>query len=132
MLTRQDLLDNVDEKLRSAQILYDAASYDSSFYLCGYAVELALKARIVKHLKWKGFPENKGENAAFRAVAKHDLDYLLRFTGIEAQIKPALGTEWTTILEWNVELRYKHGHTTASKAKRMLEHSHVIIQVLKG
>ena len=115
-------------KLEDAEILYSAGSFDSSYYLCGYAVELALKARIVKHLKWDGLPES---GKLFSVIAKHEFDYLLQFTGIEAKLKPALQTEWSEVLKWNPELRYTHGVKTKADAKNMLDSAKRLIEVIK-
>src|SRR5262249_22472546 len=75
------------------------------FYLCGYAVELALKARICKTLKWTIFPSNR---KAFATFYVHDLDVLLNMTGRETAIKQALFAEWSFVAaKWNSELRYE-------------------------
>ena len=67
-------------RLLDAKVLLKAKRYDGAVYLCGYAVELVLKARICKTLKWKGYPETKGEFDRLASFKVHDLDVLLRLT----------------------------------------------------
>lgn len=46
MLTRKQLKDIIQARLDDADALQVAGRYDGAIYLCGYAVELALKCRI--------------------------------------------------------------------------------------
>jgi HEPN domain-containing protein len=46
-------------RLREAEVLFDAALYDGSYYLCGYVVELALKACVCRHLGVDEYPEGE-------------------------------------------------------------------------
>src|SRR4051794_17854963 len=52
-------------RLQDAIVLLDNDRLDSAAYLCGYAVELALKARICITLNWEGFPQTRGEFEGF-------------------------------------------------------------------
>ena len=49
-------------RLRDAQILLQAKRFEGAHYLCGYSVELALKARICRTLKWPGFQDSAEES----------------------------------------------------------------------
>ena len=131
MLTRKDLLDNAKGKLMDAEILYKAGRYDSSCYLCGYAVELALKARILKHLKWVGIPDKVDRSSPYQIIKTHDPDYLLQFTGIETKLKPALQAEWSVALKWGPELRYQHGVKKEPDARQMLDSAKKLVEVIK-
>lgn len=58
MIAITDLHGTAREYLRAAKLLRTRHSYDAAVYLCGYAVEIALKARICRTLKWTtGFPK---------------------------------------------------------------------------
>jgi HEPN domain-containing protein len=48
-------------RLEDARQLFVAGRFDGAAYLCGYAVELALKARICDTLAWSEFPETAKE-----------------------------------------------------------------------
>lgn len=70
-------------RLREAEALYNAGLYDGSVYLAGYAIELALKARICRLLGLKNYPLELGQ--AFRI---HNLEQLKALAGLTAQIDP--------------------------------------------
>ena len=75
-------LDNIARaRIEDAQALLTASRFGGATYLCGYAVELALKARICRTLNWTGFPSTGGEFQAYRSFQTHDLDVLLRLSG---------------------------------------------------
>lgn len=58
MLTVAELRSISAARLEDAETLYNAGRYDGVTYICGYAVELALKARICETLNWAEFPES--------------------------------------------------------------------------
>jgi HEPN domain-containing protein len=108
MLSRAELLKIKRARLKDAQILYQNRQYDGAVYISGYAVEIALKARICKTLKWiEGYPDTKREFENYTSFKTHDLDTLLRISGIEEKIKRAFYSEWSTMAKWNPEARYK-------------------------
>jgi hypothetical protein len=51
MISVAELRKIVSARLKDAEILYTANRFDGAFYLCGYAVELALKIKVCKTLK---------------------------------------------------------------------------------
>ncbi len=61
MLTRPELRQIARARLADAAALHDKRRYDGAIYICGYAVEVALKARICQTLSWNGFPETRSE-----------------------------------------------------------------------
>ncbi len=87
MLSNTDLTSIARARLKDAKALLSKNRYDGAAYLCGYAVEIALKARIVKTLRWAGFPESSSEFKGYGSFKTHDLDVLLHLTGWEAKIK---------------------------------------------
>jgi HEPN domain-containing protein len=122
MITKQNLKEIAIRKLSDAKLLSKSNRNDSSLYLIGYSVELALKFKICKILKLdKGFPETKSEFDSYiklndndlgneikdlREIRNHNLQKLLYYSGQEFSIKAELLEEWTNILYWNPELRY--------------------------
>jgi hypothetical protein len=104
-----------------AAALLKARRYDGAYYLSGYAIELALKARICRTLKWPGFPESAQEFKGLQSIKTHDLEMLLRFSGIEGRIKQKHLPEWSVVLDWNPEKRYQPiGHSSLQQATDML------------
>lgn len=101
MIATSDLRAIAKARLRDAQVLLRAKRFDGAFYLCGYSVELALKSRICRTLKWSGFPQTGQEFSGLQSVKSHDLEVLLRFSGIEDRIKRKCLSEWSVVLDWN-------------------------------
>lgn len=94
-------------RLIDAITLYEANRYDTAFYLCGYAVELALKAQICETLGWNGFPSDRREFQDIRSYQTHNLSVLLHFSGIENHITNDFPDDWDTVAGWNPELQYR-------------------------
>ena len=68
-------------RLEDAKILLSVGRFDGATYLCGYSVELGLKARICRILGWSEFPSTGNEFHAYRTFQTHELDVLLRLSG---------------------------------------------------
>ena len=131
MIMRADLTKTAKAHLRDAGILYRRGSYDGSVYLCGYAVEIALKARICRTLRWAGFPSTPGEFQNVKSVQTHNFDALLLFSGIETRILPVLAAQWVRVKEWTPELRYsKVGTQSATDAAAMITATRILLGVL--
>jgi hypothetical protein len=101
------LLDIARARLQDANVLFINERCDGAAYLCGYAVELALKARICRTLSWSGFPETRGEFENLGSFKTHKLDVLLALSGQESRIKTDHFTEWSAVATWDPEARYK-------------------------
>ncbi|MEN8219542.1 MAG: HEPN domain-containing protein, partial [Pseudomonadota bacterium] len=61
MIKRTELRKLARARLKEAQLLFAVKRYDAATYLSGYAIEMALKARICQTLKWTDFPETNKE-----------------------------------------------------------------------
>jgi HEPN domain-containing protein len=110
-----------------AQILYEASRYDGSVYLCGYAIELGLKAHICRTLQWDEYPTS-GKYSTFKT---HDLDVLLHLSGCEDKIKLKHLADWSVVAQWNPEARYNPiGNVQDSDAKDMLESTKELLKIL--
>ena len=99
-------LDNIAHaRIEDAKALLTADRFDGATYLCGYAVEVALKARICRTLNWTEFPSTGSEFQAYRSFQTHELDVLLRLSGQEARIKQNHFPLWNAVAIWKVESR---------------------------
>ncbi len=117
----------VQARLEDAQVLYEASRYDGSVYLCGYAVELGLKARICRTLQWEEYPTS-GQYKTFKT---HDLDVLLHLTGLEDKVKLKHMPVWSIVAQWNPEARYNPiGNVKNTDAKEMLDASKELLEQL--
>jgi HEPN domain-containing protein len=106
MVTRRQLKKLATLRLREAEALFSAGLYDGSAYLCGYVVELALKARICRLLDLNEYPDS----GKFRqCYSVHDLDHLLKLAALRRKldlVSKALYDNWSIAVPWNPESRY--------------------------
>lgn len=115
-------------RLRDAEALAAAKRYEGAMHLCGYAVELGLKVRICKTLKWNGFPSTSKEFQGYSSFKTHNLDVLLHLTGMEDKIKSELFTEWSIVAVWDPESRYAPvGHVTIHNVMQMIRSTQNIL-----
>ena len=115
MIAIADLHSIAREHLRAAKVLRTRRSYDAAVYLCGHAVEIALKARICRTLKWKsGFPETGSEFQDKGNLKTHNLEALLEYTAIQELIRSVYIGDWSVVITWKPELRYSPVGTMAA------------------
>ena len=107
MIAVSALLEIAQARIEDANVLITSGRNDGAAYLCGYAVELALKARICQTLNWSGFSETRSEFENFSSFKSHKLDVLLALSGQESRIKSDHLTEWSAVAKWDPEARYK-------------------------
>jgi hypothetical protein len=101
-------------RLEDATLLFTNLRPDGALYLAGYAVELALKARICTTLNWTGFPEKRSEFENFSSFKTHKLDVLLALSGQEQRIKSQYLWAWSAVAVWDPEARYRPIGATAA------------------
>jgi hypothetical protein len=123
MITKEILEINSRQKLEDSKVLFNLNKFDSSLYLIGYSVEMALKFKICKIFEFdEGFPENKSEFEFYKSnisnelleeikylkdIRNHNLQVLLKYSGQEYSVQKDFMEEWTNILFWKPELRYQ-------------------------
>ena len=118
-------------RLEDVKALLQAGRYDGATYLCGYAVEVALKARICRTLNWPEFPRTNKEFESYRSFQTHDLNVLLRLSGQEARIRQEYFELWSVVAVWNPELRYNEiGTATPEGAETMILVAEALLQIL--
>lgn len=131
MISVRDLGDIAKARLEDSEALYQAKRYDGAAYLCGYVVELALKAKICDTLGWKGFPETKREFENYRSFRTHSLDVLLSLTGVEQEVKTKFLVEWSIVAKWDPEVRYKPiGTAKPEDADSMIQSTKALLAIL--
>ncbi len=110
-------------RLREAEALFAANLYDGSFYLCGYVVELALKACICKSLALPEYPDGE---AGVRQIKTHDFWVLALFAGLRSLIEekrsasPDFAGNWSIVTGWQLDDRYAI-RKSRQNAQAMLE-----------
>jgi len=131
MISTKDLRAIARARLRDAQVLLKAKRFDGAFYLSGYAVELALKARICRTLKWPGFPQSGREFEDFRSLRTHSLEVLLKFSGVEERVTARRAAEWSVVAEWDPEKRYQAvGVLKPLEAEQMVRYVERLLEIL--
>ena len=114
------------ERLSDARTLLSGHRYDGAYYMCGYAVEMVLKARICRTLKWSTFG---GEHV--KSLKVHDLPFLLKFSGVEPRITSKYFAEWSKVQDWKVENRYDPKRSiTLAEATEMVTATERLLKVL--
>jgi HEPN domain-containing protein len=107
-LFRSDFRELAELRLKDAKVLLDEGQEQAGYYLCGYAVECALKACIAKKTRKYQFPPKKSDR-----VYTHSLNELLKTAGLEGQLELeakanlAFAANWNTVRDWNEEVRYQ-------------------------
>jgi HEPN domain-containing protein len=131
MIDRTELRKIARERLKDAETLLKAGRYDGAIYLGGYVVEIGLKSHICKVLKWKHFPQTRGEFQSLQSFKTHDLDVLLSLSGVEDRIKTSFFTEWSAVATWDPEARYNPlGSATRTDAELLVEAARKLLSVL--
>ncbi|MEN6576527.1 MAG: HEPN domain-containing protein [Phycisphaerales bacterium] len=120
MIRAEDVRKIAEARLEDANVLLASQRYDGAIYLCGYAVELALKAKICQTLNWAGYPSTSAEFRDYRSFQTHDLDVLLHLTGREEYIKKSLLAEWSAVAQWDPDTRYQPIGTTTKADVRLM------------
>jgi len=119
--------------LRAAKLLRTRRSYDAAVYLCGYAVEIALKARICRTLKWTtGFPQTASEFQDKGNLLKtHNLQMLLEYTTLQDYVNTSLLKQWSDVRQWTPEQRYNPpGTKTVTDADEIIAATQKLLRVL--
>ena len=117
-------------------MLLSAGKWDGAYYLAGYAVELALKACVIKTLMaTDAFPES----AFSKNCYTHDIEKLVRLAKLEGPRKlatdgdPVLKSYWAYVPNWSEEKRYyRISQTEAEELYRAIaDSSHGVLPWIK-
>ena len=100
----------MDLRMKEAKLLLNQKDWDGAYYLVGYAVEFALKIRIISQLmKSDSFPDKRlAEN-----FYKHELTLLRKLAGLDDEMdNDAAGSaQWEIVKDWSEQSRYEIGKT---------------------
>jgi len=120
MIKYQDLKLIAEARLEDARILYQNNRFDGAAYLCGYVVEIALKAKICKALSILEYPDDGNNKSIF---SSHDFDRLKLLAGLQEEITlrhKRLFTNWSLLTQWKPERRYDPVGTHSKQEVRQL------------
>jgi HEPN domain-containing protein len=108
--SRSDFEKLMDLRLKEAKLLLDQKDWDGAYYLAGYAVEFALKIRIIAQLmKSDSFPDRKLAEQFY----KHELTLLRKLAGLDDEMDKdaAVSPQWDIVKDWSEQTRYALGKT---------------------
>jgi HEPN domain-containing protein len=121
-------------RLREAKLLLSANAADGAYYLAGYAVEFALKARIARSTQKHDFPDLKRAQDSYKHRAKD----LIVVAGLKSALEEAMrqsefAMRWEIVIRWTEESRYSsHSLQEARDLIEAIENRrHGILQWLK-
>jgi hypothetical protein len=109
-LSKDVLLTLAEQKLADARLLCEAGRYGNSYYLAGYAVELALKAVVATRFVSGVLPD---PDLVLRGLYIHDLKKLLDKSELKAKFEtamdgnPELAGSWALVQSWSEAARYR-------------------------
>jgi HEPN domain-containing protein len=104
-----DLQRMSERNIESALILFRANNWSNSYYLAGYAIEMALKSIISRKFASDTIPD---KNFVI-SIYTHKIKDLLGLTGLKSEFELAmkadslLGSNWAICSEWTPECRYQ-------------------------
>ena len=107
-MNRFDLQKMAEERVADAAALLAAGRFQAAYYLCGYAVEFALKACISRKIREFDFPDRKLVNDSY----VHDLTKLLNVSGLTQLHQEEVGRSlsfaenWGIVKDWSEASRY--------------------------
>ena len=125
-MNRKQLQNLARERLKDARALLGRKRWSGAYYLCGYAIECALKACLLRYLGEPGAVF--GDKNYLKELGKcwtHDLVSLVILAGLEADFGTARGANatldnfWTVTKDWNETSRYEE--KTEAEARRLYE-----------
>ncbi len=125
-MDRKRLQKIAKERLKDAKALLGRKRWSGAYYLCGYAVECALKARLLRYL---GESEAVfGDRDYLKELAKcwtHDLVKLVELGGLKTELQAACGANvvlndfWLETKAWTETSRYEE--RTEAEARVLYE-----------
>jgi HEPN domain-containing protein len=120
-LNRADFQLLSDTRLEEAKLLLDNGKWSGAYYLAGYAVEVALKACIIKRLMaTDAFPERRFSEKCYT----HNLEALVELAGLTSDLanataNPSFEENWKVTCRWSEQKRYDF--IEEFEARRMFE-----------
>ena len=135
MLAKTGLETLAQIRLEDSLFLFQANRPSSAYYLCGYAVELALKACIATLMQANVIPDK----AFINAIYTHRFENLVSVAGLLPQLQvdikgdPQLTAYWAAASRWTEESRYEFWDRASAEAMIQAVHepNHGVFQWVK-
>ncbi|HZM63529.1 MAG TPA: hypothetical protein VFB59_00160 [Candidatus Saccharimonadales bacterium] len=117
LLNRAALRKLSDMRISDARVLLKNKQYCGAYYLAGYAVECALKARIAQNTRKYDFPDKQLVIDSYT----HNLEALVKLAGLNVTLErdmkadSTLATYWSVVKDWSEENRYTRYNQSKTK-----------------
>lgn len=108
--SRSDFQKLTGLRMKESQLLLSQKDWDGAYYLAGYAVEFALKVRIISQLmKSDKFPNKKLADNFY----KHELTLLRKLAELDDEMDNdgEVSPLWDIVKDWSEQSRYGIGRT---------------------
>lgn len=126
-MTADDLDALAAARLADAATLFLADRYEGARYVCGYAIELKLKARICRVHGWAVYPPIPALGPALKT---HNFEVLLMLSAQQSTILTVYKGFWGVVASWSPDMRYYTAPVPAHDAHSMIEATRVLLAVL--
>jgi len=110
--------------LEAAKTLLEAGHCQQAFHAAGFAVECALKCRIMRRERLNRWPERSERHEVY----SHRLTALAKVAGLQSFLlaevsndPTVLGLSWMVVKDWDNEIRYAPGTFSPVRARQMVE-----------
>ena len=116
-LKRTDLQSIAQAKVDDAHLLFQNGRFSNSYYLAGYAIEIALKACIAAQISAETIPDKD----ILRKVLNHEFPVLVGLAGLATALKEQQDSDslfaanWAIVSEWKPDVRYESTDSTAAQ-----------------
>ena len=135
-MNRADFRQLAQCRLEEAQVLLRNRKFSGAYYLAGYSIECALKARLAKQTKLYDFPP---EPNFVREIYSHDLKQLLSKANLvkifdrEKGHDLQFGVNWTVVSRWTAKSRYEVQGERKARAivKAVSDPQHGVLRCIK-
>lgn len=108
-MKRTDLQAIAQSKIDDAELLLEHHRYSNSYYLAGFAVEIAIKACIAKQIAAETIPDKN----YIQAIHVHNIAELVGLAGLKPELQnkqtadPEFHTYWGIATKWKTDSRYQ-------------------------
>ena len=135
-MNRDDFQQLSDLHLQHAKALLDVGLYSGAYYVCGYAIECALKSCVCRQTsQFDFFPHPTIAKSAW----SHKSTDLIRVAGLNATIDDErskdtiLDANWTIIEGWTENSRYEIHlqHEAEDLYAAVSDHAHGVLACIK-
>jgi HEPN domain-containing protein len=135
-MNRVDFKQLAQCRLEEAEVLLRNRKFSGAYYLAGYSIECALKARLARQTKQYDFPP---EPNLVRDIYSHNLQQLLDKANLQKVFEqekardPQFEINWNVIKDWTEKSRYQLQSQKKARAilKAVSDPQHGVLRCIK-